>query len=87
MQLCSFGKTLIVKSDIFSKGQCPHNDVERDQMKAVSYSSIVGNLMYAQVCTRLDIAFVVNVLSRYLSDPDQSHWKGAKKVLRYLQGT
>ena len=29
--------------------------------------------MYAQVCTHLDIAFVVGVLSRYLSDPGQSH--------------
>ena len=42
-------------------------------MKAISYSSIVGSLMYAQVCTRLDVAFVVDVLGRYLSDPGQSH--------------
>ena len=56
-------------------------------MKANPYSSVVGSLMYAQVCTRPAIAFVVNVLGRYLSDPDQSHWKAAKKVLRYLQGT
>ena len=27
------------------------------------------------------------MLGRYLSDPNQSHWKTAKKVLRYLQGT
>ena len=40
--------------------------------------------MYAQVCTRFDIAFVVDVFGRYLSDPGQSHWKAAKKVLRYL---
>ena len=33
------------------------------------------------------IAFVVGALGRYLSDPSQSHWKTAKKVLRYLQGT
>ena len=56
-------------------------------MKVVPYSSVVGNLMYAQVCTRPDIAFVVNVLGSYLSDLGQSHWKAAKKVLRYLQGT
>ena len=29
--------------------------------------------MYAQVCTHLDIAFIGGVLSRYLSDPGQSH--------------
>ena len=86
MQLCSFGKTLIIKSDRFSKGRCPQNDIERDNMKAVLYSSVVGSLMYNQVCIRSDIAFVVGVLSRFLSDPGQSHWKAAKKVLRYLQG-
>ena len=40
--------------------------------------------MYAQMCTRPDIAFVVDVLGKYLSDLGQSHWKVAKKVLRYL---
>ena len=40
--------------------------------------------MYVQECTRLNIAFVVNVLGRYLSDPEKSHWKAAKKDLRYL---
>ena len=87
MQSCSSGKALIVKGDRFSKGQCPQNDIERDQMKVVPYSSVMGSLIYAQVCTRLDIAFIVGLLSRYLSDPGQSYWKAAKKVLRYLQGT
>ena len=58
MQSYSSGKTSIVKGDRFSKGQCPHNDIERDRMKAVPYSPIVGSLMYAQVCTRLDISFM-----------------------------
>nr|CAN77981.1 hypothetical protein VITISV_043416 [Vitis vinifera] len=34
-----------------------------------------------------DIAFVVGMLGRYLSNPRSQHWKAAKKVLRYLQGT
>ena len=47
MQSSSSGKTLIVKGDRFSKCQCPQNDIERDQMKAVPYYSVVGNLMCA----------------------------------------
>ena len=86
MQSCSSCKAPIIKGDRFSKGQCPHNDIERDQMKEISYSSIEGSLMYAQVCTCPDIAFFVSMLGRYLSDTGQSHWKAAKKVLRYLQG-
>ena len=50
MQSRSSCKTPIVKGDKFSKGQCPHNDIEKDRMKAISYSSVVGNLLeYAHV--------------------------------------
>ena len=84
MQACSSGKAPIVKGDKFFKGQYPHNDIERDQMKTVLYSSIVGSLMYVKVCTCPNITFVVSMLGRYLSDPGQSHWKAAKKVLRYF---
>ena len=51
-------------------------------MKVVPYSSVVGSLMYAQVCTSPDIAFVVGLLGRNLSNPGQSYWKAAKKGLR-----
>ena len=61
MKSCSSSKTLIVKGDRFSKGQCPQNDIERDQMKAVPYYLVVGSLIYAQVCTRLDIVFLLSV--------------------------
>ena len=43
--------------------------------------------MYAQVFTRLDLAYVTRVLSRYKKNPGWDHWKGVKKVLRHLQGT
>ncbi|KAI5316417.1 hypothetical protein L3X38_036124 [Prunus dulcis] len=43
--------------------------------------------MYAQVCTRPDLAFAVSVLGRFQSNPGQAHWVVAKKVLRYLQRT
>ena len=56
-------------------------------MEKVPYASVVGSLMYAQVCTRPDIAFVVNALGRYLSNPGLNNWKAVTKVMRYLQGT
>ena len=43
--------------------------------------------MYAQVCTRPDLAFITGMLGRYQSNPGQDHWKAVKKVLHYLQGT
>jgi hypothetical protein len=56
-------------------------------MKVVSYASAVGSLMYAQVCTRSDLAFVTGMLDRYQKNPVKPHWDGAKKALRYLQDT
>ncbi|KAL4032754.1 hypothetical protein IC575_005836 [Cucumis melo] len=51
------------------------------------YASIVGSLLYAQTYTRPDISFPVGMLGKYQSSPRMDHWKAAKKVLRYLQGT
>ena len=50
----------IVKGDSFGKFQCPKNQYEIDQMKAVPYASAVGSLQYAQVCTRPDLAFITS---------------------------
>ncbi|XP_039022471.1 secreted RxLR effector protein 161-like [Hibiscus syriacus] len=44
-------------------------------------------MVYAQFCTRPDIAFVVGMLGRYQSNLGIDNWKAAKKVLRYLKGT
>lgn len=41
--------------------------------------------MYAQVCTRRNVAFVVGMLGRYLSNPGIDLWKAVKWVMRYLQ--
>ena len=56
-------------------------------MKNIPYAFVVGSLMYAQVCTRPDIAFAVGMLGRYQSNPGIDHWKAAKTVMRYLQRT
>ncbi|XP_041009354.1 secreted RxLR effector protein 161-like [Juglans microcarpa x Juglans regia] len=47
----------------------------------------LGNIERYKVCTRPDIAFTVGMLRQYQSDPGLDHWRAAKKVMRYLQGT
>ncbi|RVX15068.1 Retrovirus-related Pol polyprotein from transposon TNT 1-94 [Vitis vinifera] len=69
MQSCSSGVAPILKGDKLSKKQCLRNNMEREQMKKIPYASVVGSLMYAQTCTRLDISFDVGMLGRYQSDP------------------
>jgi len=87
MDKCSASPILIQKGDKYSLMQCPKNDLERKQMENIHYASVVGSLMYAQTCTRSDISFAVGMLGRYQSNPGLEHWKAAKKVLGYLQGT
>ena len=87
MKNCSPSVAPILKGDRFDLNQCLKNDFEREHKKNIPYTSAVGSLMYAQVCTRPDIAFAVGVLGRYQSNPSIDHWRAAKKVMRYLQGT
>ncbi|RVW98913.1 Retrovirus-related Pol polyprotein from transposon TNT 1-94 [Vitis vinifera] len=87
MSNCAPGDTPVAKGDKFSLHQCPKNELEKKDMERFLYALAVGSLMYAQVCTRPDIAYIVGMLGRYLSNPGMDHWKKAKRVMRYLQRT
>ena len=79
------GDTSVVKRDKFSLQWCPKNGFEEKEMQKIPYASAVGSLMYAQICTRSDIAYIIGMLDRYLSNPELDHWKATKQILRYLQ--
>ena len=87
MHNCSPGSVPVTKGERLSKDQYPKNDREMMAMKNVYYFLIVGILMYAQVCTQPNIAFVVGVFGRFMSNPGLIHYQAVKKVFRYLQGT
>jgi hypothetical protein len=70
-----------------TKEMCPKTQEEIEYMSRVPYSSAVGSLMYAMVCTRPDIAHAVGVVSRYMNNPGKEHWEAVKWILRYLRGT
>jgi len=65
MKNCSASVAPIIKGDKFSNDQCPRNALEQEQMKNIPYASAIGSLLYAQVCTRPDIAMAVGMLGRY----------------------
>jgi hypothetical protein len=87
MHKCNLTPAPIVKGVKFGKFQCPRNQSEINEIKAVLYASSIGSLMYAQVYTRPDLAFIIGMLDRYQKNSDKHHWDGVKKVLRYLHGT
>ena len=47
--------------------------IEIERMREIPYASTVGSLMYAMLCTRPDICFVVGIVSRYQSDLGKEH--------------
>lgn len=55
-------------------------------MSRVPYSSAVGSLMYAMMCNRPYICYVVGLVSMYQSNPGKEHWKAVKRISRYLKG-
>lgn len=70
-----------------SSKQSPTSEIEKQEMNKVPYSSAVGSLMHAMVCTRADITHAVGVVSRFLANPGKEHWNVVKWILRYLRGT
>ncbi|KAG8475436.1 hypothetical protein CXB51_032203 [Gossypium anomalum] len=65
----------------------PQSDDEIEYMSHVLYSSAVGSLMYAIVCSRSDLSYAVSAVSRYMVNPSKEHWKTVQWILRYLRGT
>ncbi|CAL2240845.1 unnamed protein product [Prunus armeniaca] len=87
MKNCTGCDVPFSKGDKLSCDQSPKTEQAKLEMQDKPYASLVGSLMYAQVCTRPDLAFYISVLGRFQSNPGQAHWVAGKKVLRYLQRT
>jgi len=83
LQNCHPSRVPISSNDPISKLD-PRILTAQDQAR---YSSIVGSLLYIACCTRPDISFAVNVLTRHLHEPKEVHMKLATQVCKYLSGT
>ena len=64
-----------------SSKQYPQSLKDGEEISRVPYASAVGSLMYAMVCTRLDLAYAVSTISRFMSNPGKQHWEAVKWVL------
>ncbi|XP_022007885.1 uncharacterized mitochondrial protein AtMg00240-like [Helianthus annuus] len=56
------------------------------KVDASSYRRFIGRLLYLQA-TRPNIAYFINTLSQFVSDPRQSHLDVVMRILRYLKAT
>ncbi|GJU28401.1 zinc finger, CCHC-type containing protein [Tanacetum coccineum] len=60
----------------------PNTGKHVDQLE---YSRSTGCLMYAMISTRHGIAYAVDRLSRYTSNPSRHHWHAITRVFKYLK--
>lgn len=60
---------------------------ENDKKIIVPYREAVGSLMFLALVSRPDIAYAVNVVSRFMNNYNQVHWNAVKRIIRYLKGT
>jgi hypothetical protein len=63
------------------------NTPEGVQHKLPEYRAAIGSLMYTAIGTKPEIAYAVQKLSQYTSNPSPKHWTAVKRVFHYLKGT
>jgi hypothetical protein len=73
MHKCSATPAPVVKGDKLGTFQYLKNKYKFDQMKSIPYASTVRSLMYTQVCTRSNIAFITGLLGRFQTIPGLKH--------------
>jgi len=87
MSDCKSVSTPLVAHFKLSFDSCPKIEEEIEKMSDVLYSSAVGSLMYAVVCIRPDLSFVVSAMSFFMHNPSKDHWDAVKWILRYMRGS
>ena len=62
------------------------SDEVQKQIDATKYKGLIGSLLYLTT-SRPDIQFSVCMCAIFQSNPKESHYKAAKRILKYLKGT
>lgn len=64
-----------------------HDDVLLDPSQTKQYQAAIGSLIYLMLGSRPDLAYAINKLAQYSSKPTQRHWKGVKRIIRFVKRT
>jgi hypothetical protein len=78
--------TLIAPHLKLSFAQYLTKDEDLKYMSKVPYSSVVGSLMYAMVCSRPNFSYVMSLVSIYMANPGRTHREAVKWIFKYLHG-
>eukprot|EP00961_Rhodomonas_salina_P127761 1722481-Rhodomonas_salina.4 len=81
---CNLVLTLMEVGQRLSSSDCPEVP---DKQTVKEYQQLVGSLNYLVAWTRVDLAFPVSQVARFMANPRPSHVAAAKRILRYAKGT
>jgi len=70
----------------FLSGNQMDDGVDTPLVASTLHRKLVGNFLYI-THTRPDLSYVVGVVSRFMQEPHELHWKAAKRILWYVKGT
>ena len=73
MQNSKKGNIPLQQGVVLSKKDCSSTKEQREYMSKVSYASAIGFIMYAMLCTRVDVTHALSVTSRFQQDLGESH--------------
>lgn len=73
MRDCKSIDTVVVNDHNLSEEMWPTKKFDIQRRKQVPYLNAIGSLMYAMLCTRLDICYVVRLISRFQSNSRIKH--------------
>ena len=65
-----------------SKEHSPKTLKDKASMEKITYASTIGSIMDAMLCTRLDVAFGLSVMSRFQANSGERHWEDLKCILK-----
>ena len=51
------------------------------------YQIAIGSITYVTTISRPDLSAALGILSKFMANPGTEHWKGIKRILRYIKGT
>lgn len=67
-------KMPINTNQTLSKDICPKEEEKKITMQKYPYRELLGSLMYAYQCIRLDIGYAITSLGSYAENPEKAHW-------------
>ena len=73
--------------DTHENWEYQEGDIALNEEEKRTCQSAIGSLIYLMLGSRPDLAFSINKLAQYSANPTQRHWKGIKRILRFMKAT